>query len=102
MVDPNNFFRNEQSIPTLPTADSVSGVTSTTTSTWKLIGRACYIYIESFRLFRKDPTIIWSPVGGNKVALTLAEEALKLVEDNFWIEDFPQNVREEVETNMLI
>ncbi|KAK3188751.1 hypothetical protein Dsin_028312 [Dipteronia sinensis] len=43
-VDPHNFFRNEQSIPTLPIADSVSGVTSTTTSTWKLIARACNIY----------------------------------------------------------
>ncbi|TXG48194.1 hypothetical protein EZV62_027488 [Acer yangbiense] len=58
--------------------------------------------IESLRLFRKDPTIIWSSVSSNKVALALTKEALKLVEDNFWIEDFPQNVREEVETDMLI
>ncbi|KAK0584512.1 hypothetical protein LWI29_014362 [Acer saccharum] len=35
--------------------------------------------IERLHLCWKDPTIIWSPVSGNKVALGLAKEALKMV-----------------------
>ncbi|KAJ4702913.1 reticuline oxidase-like protein [Melia azedarach] len=40
-VDPENFFRNEQSIPPQPRSVSLSGVTSllsSTTSSWRLIG----------------------------------------------------------------
>ncbi|GAY33900.1 hypothetical protein CUMW_008650 [Citrus unshiu] len=39
MVDPENFFRNEQSIPTQPRSDSgVTPLLSSTTGSWKLIG----------------------------------------------------------------
>ncbi|KAK0582200.1 hypothetical protein LWI29_022735 [Acer saccharum] len=41
--------------------------------------------IDNLRLLWNNPSIVWSSVGGNKVAFSLSMVALRLGEDNFWI-----------------
>ncbi|KAK1554761.1 hypothetical protein Q3G72_016926 [Acer saccharum] len=45
-------------------------------------------------------SVSWVPSQCNKVASVLAKEALRMEEDNFWLEDFPQVIRSEVEAEL--
>ncbi|KAK3228810.1 hypothetical protein Dsin_000691 [Dipteronia sinensis] len=56
--------------------------------------------IASFSSLRGGSSIAWVPAMGNKVALGLAKEALRLDEDQFWMEDFPLSVRGAVFTEL--
>ncbi|TXG51180.1 hypothetical protein EZV62_023704 [Acer yangbiense] len=60
--------------------------------------RSILIDIDRLLFFWRVSSVNWAPAGCNKVAHGLAMEARSIMEDIFWMEDFPRIVRREVES----